>query len=97
MDIFLVGYIHLQFVRRFVRRQIVNPGSLGQPKGGKVEACYAVWWDAGFELRSFAYPFEEMIRKIARLPIAGEVKASLAAVLRHGGYEQQNDMETNSL
>jgi protein phosphatase len=97
VDILLVGHTHLPFVRWFGPRQIVNPGSLGQPKGGTVEACYAVWCDAGFKLRSFAYPFEETIQKIDRLPIAGDVKAGLAAVLRNGGLGQHNDMETNSL
>ncbi len=88
-DVLLVGHTHLQFKRPIGIRQVVNPGSVGQPKTGTPAACYAVWHtdrgDAGIELRSFDYPFEETIRKINALPISSEIKAGLASVLRFGG------------
>jgi putative phosphoesterase len=89
-DILLVGHTHLPFQRTFGVRRIVNPGSLGQPKTGTPAACYAIWdtakRDAIIELRSFEYPFGETVRKIDALPIPAVVKASLADVLRHGGF-----------
>ena len=84
-DILLVGHTHVPFVRQFRRQEIVNPGSLGQPKTGRTAGCYAVWDGGAIELRSFAYPFEETIRKINTLPIPIHVGANLAAVLRNGG------------
>ena len=84
-DILLVGHTHVPFVRQFRRREVVNPGSLGQPKTGRAAACYAVWEGGTIELRSFAYPYEETIRKINTLPIPIHVGANLAAVLRNGG------------
>ena len=84
-DILMVGHTHLQFAREVGKLKLVNPGSLGQPKIGRPDACYAVWNDGRIELQSFEYPFEETIRKIEALPVPATVKADLAAVLRHGG------------
>jgi putative phosphoesterase len=84
-DILLVGHTHLPFDSRCGARRVVNPGSLGQPKNGRPQACYAVWEDGTIELRSFEYPFEQTIRKIDALSIPPAIKASLAEVLRHGG------------
>ena len=84
-DILLVGHTHLAFDRGFGKRRVVNPGSLGQPKTGRPQACYAVWNDGTIELRSFDYAFEKTIRKIDALSIPAAVKAGLTHVLRHGG------------
>jgi putative phosphoesterase len=84
-DMLLVGHTHLPFVRRFGKQQVVNPGSLGQPKTGRPAACYAVWEKGEVELRSFNYAFEETIRKIHALPVDQKVRARLADVLRNGG------------
>jgi putative phosphoesterase len=86
-DMLLVGHTHLAFGRQFGERQVVNPGSLGQPKTGSPRACYAVWDEGTVELRSFEYPFEETIRKIHALSIPPAIKASLADVLRYGGKQ----------
>ena len=84
-DLLLVGHTHIPFVREIGLKKVANPGSLGQPKIGRPEACYAVWNDGTIELRSYPYPFEVTIRKIESLPVPTRVKADLAAVLRNGG------------
>lgn len=43
----LTGHTHLPFQRTYAGKIVVNPGSVGQPKNGRAEACYAVWQDAG--------------------------------------------------
>jgi predicted phosphodiesterase len=93
-DILLVGHTHLAFDRQFGERRVVNPGSLGQPKTGKPQACYAVWDDGTIELRSFDYPFEKTIRKIDALSIPATVKDGLAHILRHGGLAGFSDPAT---
>ncbi len=84
-DIVLVGHTHLPCVLNIGRRKVVNPGSLGQPKHGAPQACYAVWEDGRVELRSFAYPVRETVRKVLSLPISGDLRRSLANVLLSGG------------
>jgi protein phosphatase len=83
-DFLLVGHTHTPFIRRIGGRTIVNPGSLGQPKTGKADACYAVWDDGKFELKQFAYPVQRAAERIAHLPIPEEVRHDLAKVLRTG-------------
>jgi diadenosine tetraphosphatase ApaH/serine/threonine PP2A family protein phosphatase len=62
----------------------VNPGSLGQPKTGKPDACYAVWEDGKFQLKQFAYPVERAVQRIEQLPVPPDVRRDLATVLRTG-------------
>jgi protein phosphatase len=83
-DIVLIGHTHLPFQRRVGTQLIVNPGSLGQPKHGRPEACYAVWDGGLIELHSSVYPVEETVRKILALPLPAKIQEQLTAVLRNG-------------
>lgn len=83
-DVLLVGHTHTPFIRRIGNRMVVNPGSLGQPKTGKPEACYAVWQDGTFELKSFSYPVDETVRKLQALSFPQDVEEDLITVLQTG-------------
>jgi protein phosphatase len=83
-DVLLVGHTHLPFVRSIGNSIIVNPGSLGQPKQGNPQACYAIW-DREIELRSFDYAINQTVAKIGRMPIPSRIRADLIAVLESGG------------
>jgi putative phosphoesterase len=84
-DVLLVGHTHLPFVQEGRGRMIANPGSLGQPKNGSPEACYALWDGMRIELKSFPYPYEKTIAKLAGLNLGVDVLNDLATVLRTGG------------
>ena len=83
-DIVLTGHTHLPFQRREGTQLIVNPGSLGQPKHGRPEACYAVWDGGSLQLHSSVYPVEETVRKVSALPLPAKIQEQLSAVLREG-------------
>ena len=83
-EFLLVGHTHTPFIRKVGGKTIVNPGSLGQPKTGKADACYAVWENGRFELKQFAYPVERAVQRIEHLPVTAEVRRDLATVLRTG-------------
>jgi protein phosphatase len=83
-DILLVGHTHLPFVMDLGAQRVANPGSVGQPKHGVPEACYAVWEDGAISLRSCRYPVEETVRKVLALPIDIRVRRQLTAVLTIG-------------
>ncbi len=83
-DILLVGHTHTPFARRIGERTVANPGSLGQPKTGKSDGCYAVWNNGVLELKQFPYPVESAIAKLRDLPITPEVRQDLTTVLRTG-------------
>ncbi len=84
VDVELVGHTHLPFRRLARSRLIANPGSVGQPKHGRPEACYAIWENGKITLASVAYDVEATIDKLRRLPISAEVFEDLAFVLRYG-------------
>ncbi len=83
-DIVLVGHTHIPFVQSFGSRQVVNPGSLGQPKTGSPEARYAVWEDGKIEVKSYPYPVETAVAKVQSLPIEEQLRNELTAILRTG-------------
>lgn len=80
-DYLLVGHTHTPFIRQVGSTTVVNPGSLGQPKTGKPDACYAVWYDDHFVLKQFPYSYQETIAKLQRLPVSPDVKRDLETVL----------------
>jgi putative phosphoesterase len=84
-DVILVGHTHTPFIRSVDGKTVVNPGSLGQPKTGTPDACYAVWEDGEVSLRHYAYPLDRTIEKIRLMPIGKNVQEKLIRVLRSGG------------
>jgi len=82
--VLLVGHTHLPFRRTVAGKTIVNPGSVGQPKHGRAEACYAVIQDGRISLEAVPYRVEDTIGKLRRLPLSASVFDDLAFVLKNG-------------
>lgn len=89
-DVLLVGHTHLPFIQEGRGRTVVNPGSLGQPKNGSPEACYAIWDGTRIGLKRFPYPYERTIAKLGALNLSSDVVNDLATVLRTGGRLAQS-------
>jgi protein phosphatase len=83
-DILLTGHTHVPFQRKIGSKLIVNPGSLGQPKHGRAEACYAVWDGRSVQLCAAPYDVDETVRKIQALSLPANIEQDLASVLRTG-------------
>ena len=83
-SVILAGHTHLPFQATFGGRQVVNPGSVGQPKHGFPQACYAVWEDGQFLLKSQPYDSAATVRKVLALPISKPIASRLADVLIRG-------------
>ena len=83
-DVILVGHTHLPFQATLGGRQVANSGSVGQPKHGFPQACYAVWEDGRFLLKSQPYDTTETVRKVLALPISEPIANQLADVLTRG-------------
>ena len=80
----LVGHTHIPFERPLGRRVIVNPGSVGQPKHGRAEACFAIWHDGKITLGAVPYDVERTAEKLRRLPLSSHVREDLMFVLKNG-------------
>ena len=87
-DVLLVGHTHLPFNLDLGTQRVVNPGSVGQPKHGRCEACYAVWEDGRIALKSQQYDVGATVGRVLGLPIDGSVRRQLADVLRSGSPQQ---------
>lgn len=83
-DVLLVGHTHTPFVRKIGDKLVVNPGSLGQPKTGKSDACYAIWEDGVFRLTSYPYAVEKTVAELKALGFPQEVEKDLITVLQTG-------------
>lgn len=79
----LVGHTHVPLMRRIGEKLIINPGSLGQPTG-KPEACYAVWEDGVFQLKTYSYPVGRTVAKVRALSFPQDVTEDLVHLLENG-------------
>lgn len=91
INVELVGHTHMPFRRSLEARFIVNPGSAGQPKHGRAEACYAVWQDGTITLGAAAYDVERTVEKLRRLSLSAGVFDDLAFVLRNGSVPRASE------
>jgi putative phosphoesterase len=83
-DILLVGHTHLPLDIRLDHLQVVNPGSVGQPKDGDPRAAYAVIEDGRLELARVAYPIERTVEGLEAAGVATPAREALAGLLRTG-------------
>lgn len=83
-DFLLLGHTHIPFARLLGSTMIVNPGSVGQPKGGDPRAAYALLQDGEVILKRAAYDVEAVAMDLSDCapPAIGR---ALANVLRTGG------------
>jgi|TARA_Y100000310_G_scaffold344084_1_gene455025 putative phosphoesterase len=51
----LFGHTHVQFERSIGAKTFINPGSVGQPRCGKMHACYGVFEDGRYSPRQVTY------------------------------------------
>jgi protein phosphatase len=83
-DFLLVGHTHTPFMKRVGAKTVVNPGSLGQPKTGRSDACYAVWDGESFALKQYPYPVDKATEKLGHLGLPPAIEHDLETVLRTG-------------
>lgn len=83
-DVLIVDHTHTPFIRQVGSTLVVNHGSLGQPKTGHSDACYAVWHDGHIELKQSPYPVSRTVNLIEAMPWPEEICCDLVTVLQTG-------------
>ncbi|MDW5563282.1 MAG: metallophosphoesterase family protein [Methanomassiliicoccus sp.] len=81
-DLLVLGHTHMPFIRRHTSGTIVNPGSVGQPRDGDPDACYAIF---DTETRRAMYrrvPYD--ISEVVARTLSSGLPRSLADRLRVG-------------
>jgi len=83
-DLLLVGHTHLPFHFDFGGLQVVNPGSLGQPKDGDPRAAYAVIEDGVPRLERADYPVHRTVAGLRAVGVEPAAQETLGELLRTG-------------
>jgi putative phosphoesterase len=84
-DIVCVGHSHVQFQLEFDRVQVVNPGSVGQPRDGDPRCAYAVVEDGMIHLRRVEYDIDAAVAHMRESGIDAEAVDMAETALRTGG------------
>ena len=89
-DFVCVGHTHRQFIIQANGCQVLNPGSVGQPRDGDPRAAYAIIEDGRVELKRVEYDIDRTIEAIQAAPLPASAKEFAAHVLRTGGGPLNN-------
>lgn len=84
-DIVCVGHSHMQFHLDLNGVQIVNPGSVGQPRDGDSRSAYAIIEDGKVQFRRVAYDIDAALGHMREAGIAPHALALAESALRTGG------------
>ena len=84
-DFLCVGHTHLPFHLDLGRCQILNPGSVGQPRDGDPRAAYAIIENGHVELKRVDYDVEAAVRQLEESGMEPELIELASQVLRTGG------------
>jgi len=77
----LLGHTHRRVLVTSGQRTILNPGSLGQPRGAEGCGSYAVVEDARVSFREAPYDLGEITAEYAASPLTDEVREKLLSTL----------------
>lgn len=88
-DFLCVGHTHIPFHLDLGDCQILNPGSVGQPRDGDPRAAYAVIENGKVELKRVEYDIEAAVRQIELSGIESRLVELASQVLRTGGRKKQ--------
>jgi putative phosphoesterase len=84
-DFVCVGHTHLQFQLDLERLQLVNPGSVGQPRDGDPRAAYAIIEDGRVELKRVEYDIDAAVLALENAGFDPETVELAESMLRTGG------------
>jgi len=68
----MFGHTHVQFERRIGAKTYINPGSVGQPRCGKLHACYGVFEDGKYIPRQVTYDPGPWLAALDRIDVLAE-------------------------
>ncbi len=84
-DFVCVGHTHVPMHVELAGCQVINPGSVGQPRDGDPRAAYAVIENGRVEFRRVEYDIDLAIARMQEAGLTGEALDIAAETLRSGG------------
>lgn len=80
----LLGHTHIQYKKYLQDSLVLNPGSVGLSRNSG-KACYAIYENDDFALKSVAYNVQITISDLMKSPIQNNFKEGLKKILLHEG------------
>lgn len=94
-DFVLVGHTHLPFhITLDNGTNVVNPGSVGQPRDGDPRCSYAIIEDGNVEIRRVEYDIDATLDQMSKVGIEKWAIELSEAVLTTGGKLTRDEMES---
>lgn len=87
VDFVCVGHTHIPMQLDVDGTQVVNPGSVGQPRDGDPRAAYAVIEDGGVEFHRVEYDINRTVAQMREAGVDPQVVEQAESVLRNGGAQ----------
>lgn len=84
-DVVCVGHSHLPFHIDLGHTQVINPGSVGQPRDGDPRASYVILEDGVFHFRRVEYDIDATLNQMRTAGVDDDALAIAESVLRTGG------------
>jgi diadenosine tetraphosphatase ApaH/serine/threonine PP2A family protein phosphatase len=84
-DFVCVGHTHVPFHLDMGRVQVLNPGSVGQPRDGDPRCAYAIIENGKVAIRRVEYDVDATLRQMKESGLGAEALELSEAVLRTGG------------
>ena len=88
-----VGHSHVPFSVELDGCQVINPGSVGQPRDGDSRAAYAVIDNGRLEFRRVEYDIDETLAHMLTSGVPQWVVDLSEAMLRSGGHLTREQMD----
>ena len=88
-DFVCVGHTHVPYHLDLGRVQVINPGSIGQPRDGDPRGAYAVIENGKVEFRRVQYDIDATLRHMRQSGLDNEDLEMAEDVLRNGGGIRQ--------
>jgi putative phosphoesterase len=85
VDFVCAGHTHIPMNLKLHSTQVINPGSVGQPRDGDARAAYAIIEDGQVEFRRVEYDIDRTLHHMAECGIEQSVIRKAGTILRSGG------------
>ncbi|MCH2202806.1 MAG: YfcE family phosphodiesterase [Fuerstiella sp.] len=85
VDFVCVGHTHIPMQLDIDGMQVINPGSVGQPRDGDPRAAYATIDDGKVEFHRVAYNIDQTVEHMRMSEIDPKIIKQTELVLRNGG------------
>ncbi|MDG1893283.1 MAG: metallophosphoesterase family protein [Fuerstiella sp.] len=94
VDFACVGHTHIPMKLQLDSTQVINPGSVGQPRDGDSRAAYAVIEDGRVEFRRVEYDIDRTLQHMEQSGIEQDIIRKASTILRSGGNPAVNGVST---